>query len=241
MKQERQLKVVQIIQNNPHEGPGLLAEIAEARGWEIDLIQAWDGAPVPRQPAAAASLVVILGGQQAVYERENFPYLEDEIKLAARCMEMRLPLVGICLGAQLIAAALGAPVTAGCQREIGWLPVQFQNHAELRPIVGELPTEVGTFHFHGDLIQLPAGATRLASTQLTTCQAFIYRHSTMAFQYHPEVDAELAAVMLQQNRAYVTEAGVSIDEQLAASRQHVSTNRRLHGTMIGHWLDSLQH
>ncbi len=228
-----------VIQNNPHEVPGLIGELASARGWHINGIHAYAGADVPVAPPSDCSLVLILGGQQAVYEQQQYPYLAAEIRLIQSCLARAQPILGICLGAQLIAAALGAEVVPGATREIGWLPVQFEHFREIGKTACHMPDEQTVFHFHGDCMELPAGATLLASSAITPCQAFRHGKSTLAFQYHPEVDSNLAATMLKENAAYVDQAGVSVADEIEASALYLADSRKLHRHFFECWLDDL--
>jgi GMP synthase (glutamine-hydrolysing) len=202
---------------------GLLAPLLERRGHRVrylDLPAAEVGTPgdgsgietMPLRDVESADLVVILGGPVGVYETDAYPFLEPEIAAVARRIKSGGPTLGICLGAQIIAAALGARVYPGGTKEIGWAPVELTEAGE-RSVLGPLneaqgpgaypgafsdPGAVGAgdgapcglpvLHWHGDTFDLPAGAELLASTALYQNQAFSFPQ-VLALQFHLEATA----------------------------------------------------
>jgi len=173
-----------------HEGPGLLSPALEACGLSIRLVHTFAGEAVPRSAGDAAG-VVIMGGPMGVYESERHAHLLDEIALAADALRRGLPILGICLGAQILAAAAGARVYAGAAKEIGWFPVTLSASGRLDPLLGVFPQETVFFHWHGDTFDLPAGAVLLASSGLYPHQAFRLGASAWGVQFHPEVTPEM--------------------------------------------------
>ncbi|MGB6976755.1 MAG: glutamine amidotransferase [Gammaproteobacteria bacterium] len=137
----------------------------------------------PLQP----DLLIVLGGPIGVYETESYPFLRDEIKLLKQRLAADLPTLGICLGAQLIAAALGANVYPGGKKEIGWFPLELNDTAKKTYFQHLAPEKTLVFHWHGDTFDLPKNAQLLASTLLYCNQAFTYGKNTLALQFHPEV------------------------------------------------------
>lgn len=227
--------VLHVIRNNPHEGAGLIGDIARSLGLGMRVTDAFDGGRLPR-PGAVGEAVVILGGQQAVYELDAHPYLAGEIELAGHCVARGIPLLGICLGAQLIASALGGDVRRGGVREIGWAPVRFAAGAGGLPGGRGLVGEPEVFHFHGDRIEALDGAEVIASTDATPCQAFHCGGRVLGFQYHPEVDGALAAAMIRENADYVREAGVSPEEALSGNSSRAAASMALHEPVLRGWL-----
>jgi GMP synthase (glutamine-hydrolysing) len=130
-----------------------------------------------------SDLLVVLGGPIGAYDDDAFPYLKDEIAYIASRLNQGGPTLGICLGAQLMARALGAQVMPGRAKEIGWKPLTLTDVVPhpLAPLAG-LPV----LHWHGDTFDMPDGAVNLASTDVCDHQAFSYRRHGLAFQFHPE-------------------------------------------------------
>ena len=149
-----------------------------------------------RDPDARPNLdgyegLVVLGGPMNVDQIDRFPHLRTEIEAIQDALDRDIPVLGICLGAQLIARALGAPVGPAVQKEIGWYDVSVSDPGREDPLLsGFEPTE-RIFQWHGDTFDLPHGAVHLASSDLCANQAFRYGDKVYGFQFHLEVDAPL--------------------------------------------------
>ena len=131
-------------------------------------------------------VAVVLGAPIGAYEDDKYPFLADELRFLRRRLDARRPTLGICLGAQLMARALGASVYPGPSKEIGWGPLSLTPegmNGPLKHLAG-----IPVLHWHGDTFDLPAGAVRLASTAVTPNQAFSFGPSALALQFHAECD-----------------------------------------------------
>jgi len=175
-----------LVQHAESEGPGLLAQALDERRLPIRLVRADRGESVPRAAAGAAA-VIILGGPMGVHEEDRFPHLRDEILLASDALRLGVPILGVCLGAQVLAAAAGARVYRGPAQEIGWFPTTLTAAGRADPILGLLPGEAMVFHWHGDTFDPPPGATLLASSRLYEQQAFRLSPRAWGVQFHPEI------------------------------------------------------
>ena len=172
----------------PFESLGLLEPVLVERGFDIRVLDV----PVKELPKAleAAELVVVLGGPISVYEEDLYPFLTDELHLIERRLRHKKATIGICLGAQLMARALGAKVYPGVEKEIGWTPLQLSLAGQLSALSAIEGEPV--LHWHGDTFDLPEGARLLASTRVTPHQAFDWDDFAVALQFHLEVtEAEL--------------------------------------------------
>jgi GMP synthase (glutamine-hydrolysing) len=175
-----------VIRHVACEDLGTLAGVLQQRGLAVRYVEAGAEDLAQLNPLAPAVLIV-LGGPIGVYQAQDYPFLADELRLLERRLAADLPTLGICLGAQLMARALGAKVYVGPRKEIGWAPLQL-SEAGWRSCLAQLAKrEVAVLHWHGDTFDLPAGATPLASTPAYDNQAFAWGTRGLALQCHVEV------------------------------------------------------
>ncbi|MFQ5635454.1 MAG: type 1 glutamine amidotransferase [Gammaproteobacteria bacterium] len=132
--------------------------------------------------------LIVLGGPMNCDEAERFPHLSTEIGVIRQAIRHGIPVLGICLGAQLIARALGARVRKNPVKEIGWYELNPTREGESDPVCGEFGTSQQIFQWHGDTFDIPHGAAHLATSPDCPNQAFRFRHNVYGFQFHLEVD-----------------------------------------------------
>lgn len=132
-----------------------------------------------------ADLLIVLGGPIGVYEARDYPFLKGEIAMVERRLKGGRPVLGLCLGAQIMAKALGARVYPGKRKELGWSPLELTD-AGRKSALAELGPRIAVLHWHGDSFDLPRGAELLASTRLYANQAFAWRHHALGLQFHIE-------------------------------------------------------
>jgi GMP synthase (glutamine-hydrolysing) len=195
-----------IIQHAEAEGPGLLAPALEQAGVRATVLPIWQGARVPRAAAGIAGLVV-MGGPMGVYETERFPHLADAIVLTADALRRDLPILGVCLGSQILAAAAGARVYPGTVKEIGWFPVRLNGMGRSDPVLSALPAEATVFHWHGDTFDLPPGGTLLASSERYAHQAFRLGRRAYGLQFHVEVTPEMVDRFIEAGAGEASDFG----------------------------------
>ena len=176
---------VVVVQHVAFEDLGGFAPVLAARGIEPRLLQA--GVDALREPVLGADLAVVLGGPIGVYENDRYPFLDAEIDALRERLQRGGATLGICLGAQLIAHALGGRVYPGGTREIGWSTLDLSAAGE-RSCLAALAGQP-VLHWHGDTFDLPPGATGLASSALYPNQAFAVGERVLALQFHAEADA----------------------------------------------------
>jgi GMP synthase (glutamine-hydrolysing) len=144
------------------------------------------------EEAASADLVVSLGGPMAVYEADRYPFIACEIRILRERLARAKPTLGLCLGAQIMAAAAWARVHPGGRREIGWHPIQLAAEAAADPALSQLARDSNiVFQWHGDTFEMPSGSRPIASSALFPHQGFAIGRHGIALQFHAEVD-ELA-------------------------------------------------
>ena len=167
------MPTVYALQHLAAEPLGFIGEALEARGVDAEYIRLFDGEPVPADMRDAAGLIV-MGGSMSTCEQDKYPFLLGEIRLIEAALKAEKPVLGICLGSQLVATALGAEVRRADRKEIGWFPVTITDAATDDRVFGGVERSFTAYHWHGDVFDLPAGAVTLASSAQTTCQAFAY-------------------------------------------------------------------
>jgi GMP synthase-like glutamine amidotransferase len=169
----------------PFEGPAAIAEWAEKNGHPMHFTKFHEGDVLPS--VDDVHLLVIMGGPMNVFDYHIHPWMQDEIDWVKALIERGKPVLGICLGAQIIAAALGSEVYPGEHKEIGWYNLKFLPCLGDYRICRDLPSARKVFHWHGDTFQIPEGAYRIAESQAFANQGFIYEGRVLALQFHLEV------------------------------------------------------
>jgi GMP synthase (glutamine-hydrolysing) len=179
-----------VLQHAGCEPPGVYEDEARDRGVTLDRVLLDEHPELPDWRPYAG--IVVMGGAMGAYEEDAHPWLAAEKRLIAEAVAAGRPYWGVCLGAQLLAASLGARVTPGSRPELGVLPVRLTDAAATDPVFAGAPREFAALQWHGDTYELPAGAVRLAESDLYEQQAFVIGRA-YALQFHLEVDSELAA------------------------------------------------
>lgn len=228
-----------VVQNTGIEGPGSLQPAMIDAGWELD-IRAMDapGAVLPENTAAYRALIT-LGGPMNVYEEDAYPYLRRVNGLIQDAVERRMPVLGICLGAQLIAKALGAPVTRNTVPEIGWYPLQLTVDGAASPLFAGLPAQFYVFQWHGDTFALPEGARLLATGRDCVNQAFSCGGRIFALQFHLEVTPEIIKTWSEAYAGELSEFGgnEAPAELVAETAARAAEYGRVAGRFLRNWLD----
>lgn len=185
------------MQHVPFEGPGQIESWLQQAGYEISRTRLFESAELP--DPHEIDLLIVLGGPMSVTDEAAFPWLVAEKELIREAVRGNKPVLGICLGAQLIASAMGARVYPNHTKEIGWFPIQGVPAA--KDSIFCFPPTVEVFHWHGETFDLPSGAVLLARSEGCENQAFQLGSSAIGLQFHLEMTPEAVWQMVQHGRA----------------------------------------
>lgn len=226
---------VTVIQHLAFEDLGSFEPVLRQRGHAIEVLQA--GVDDVSAAIRQAECLVVLGGPIGVYETEAYPFVVDEVEALRERLSARRPTLGICLGAQLMAAALGARVYPGGRKEIGWGPLRLTS-AGRASALSHLDG-VAVLHWHGDTFDLPEGCELLASTDLFERQAFSLGPNVLGLQCHPEADARRFERWLIGHAGELASAGIDVRVLREQARALGPALERAAQGMLTGWLDGL--
>lgn len=224
-------KTIYAIQHLAFEDLGSLEDIFYELGFRVRYFEA--GVEDLSKAFQHEGLVIILGGPIGVYETSDYPFLQQEIDGLKQRLAQNLPTIGICLGAQLIAHALGARVYAGHQKEMGWSPLEIRYATDniLKPL-----ENTPVLHWHGDTFDLPEQATLLASSAVYSNQAFQIGDAILALQFHLEVIEETLEKWLIGHTVEIRQAGISIPQLRQDNLQYAADLAYQTSQIIRHYL-----
>jgi len=216
---------VLILQHITCETPGTIETALVGAGIEWHIHRSYEGQPGPSDIGVYDGLIV-MGGPMGVYEYDRYAFLTEEIGLIQQALTAEKPILGVCLGSQLLASALGAEVKPGRAKEIGWYPLRLTEAANDDALWQGIASPFMGFHWHGDVFDVPAGAVSLASSEMTSCQAFRYGTNAYGFLFHMEVTATIIGDLVSTFADELQEASIdgeqilqSIDTQLTPLQQ----------------------
>ncbi|MCZ4306377.1 glutamine amidotransferase [Zoogloeaceae bacterium G21618-S1] len=224
-----------VLRHVAFEDLGLFEGPLRQRGYTIETVDA--GVDAHPRRLRSADLLIVCGGPIGAYETDRYPYLSEEINAIGERIGIGAPTLGLCLGAQLMAAAMGAPVYPGRHKELGWSPLQLTEAGCASPLaaVGDLPV----LHWHGDTFDIPKGATWLAASADTPHQAFSVGHHALALQFHLEMDPSRIEQWLIGHTAELTAAGINLPALRAATALHGPQLAAIARSVLTTWLDTL--
>ncbi|UCE88172.1 MAG: type 1 glutamine amidotransferase [Pseudomonadota bacterium] len=232
------MKPVRIFRHLACEGPGYLATWLERQGVPLELVRVDAGAPVPATLDEISGLV-FMGGPMSV--NDPLPWVAEELRLIQRAAERRLPVLGHCLGGQLIARALGGTVAPGPRREIGWHPVRRTDSAEALEWLGEMPEQFEVFHWHGETFTIPPGASRLLESKWYPNQAFVH-DGVLALQCHVEMTVHMVEEWAREYAREIAEPSESVQSAEAMTRDLDSRVQSLNAVadvLYARWIANL--
>lgn len=218
------------------EGPGCIEDWIKLHGHQATVTRWYEHPAVPDM--TNTSLLIVMGGPMGIYDEKDHPWLKAEKTCIDTVISAGKPVLGICLGAQLIAGVLGAKVYANTCKEIGWFPVTFSTGHIPAALAALLPEQQTVFHWHGDTFNLPENAVCFASTPATTNQAFLYGNRVIGLQYHFEVTpSSMEAMVLHGRHELITDTYVQDAGTILGIQQFIKDNN----TVMYRLLDYLSH
>ncbi|MHB9022197.1 MAG: type 1 glutamine amidotransferase [Halothiobacillus sp.] len=221
-------------QHESFEGLGAMAPWFEAQGATVRMIRQFEPESTPLPDPATLDLIIVLGGPMGVHDTAQYPWLAAEKAYIRASFEAKIPMLGICLGAQLIAEQLGAVVGKNPQPEIGWWPMEWTSAA--RTIWPEAVPASTVFHWHGDTFSLPAGSELLASSKACAHQGFLFEDRVVGLQFHLEMTAATVNDLIAHGSDDLIEAPFIANAQTmrAEPLKSFQTNQALMAQLLGY-------
>lgn len=235
---------INVIRHLAFEDLASLAPVLQAKGYQINYIEAADYALAPgdliHTGVMSDELLIILGGPISVNDSAEFPFIEAEIALLKKRIAADKPTLGICLGAQLIARALGAEVYPGEEVEIGWYDIDLTAAGEQSALRYLNAEHCSMFHWHGEGFDLPAKATRLASSEKFPNQAFSFADNVLALQFHPEITQRGMEQWFIGHVGAITQTkGISVAQLRQHCHQHANRLEMQSELFFNCWLNEV--
>lgn len=212
------------LQHADFEDLGCIAPWLAALGITPGRTRLYAGEPPP--PVEAIDWLIVMGGPMNIYEYERHPWLRAEKAFIKNALVAEMKLLGICLGAQLIADALGGPVARNAHSEIGWFPLKRRETAQASKFFSDFPETFTAFHWHGDSFAIPPGANSLMASEACANQAYEMAGRIAAIQFHLEVTAANARIWFEQERP-ATARYVQTPEEILSDVSRFADNNRL--------------
>ncbi len=219
---------IHYFQHVPFEGLGYIETWASENKHQLSSTQFYKGELPPN--VEEIDWLIVMGGPMNIYEETTYPWLITEKSFIKQAIEQNKPVLGICLGSQLIASVLGARIKANQMKEIGWFPVEFTPDKVFYTAFKGIPKQrTVVFHWHGDTFDLPEGAVLISSSEVCRNQAFIFKDNVIGFQFHLETTIESLKNMLYHGKEELKENGAYIQnpDTILLGANHIRDNNKL--------------
>lgn len=223
-----------VLQHVQCETLGTIADALAAKGVEAQYVRSHEGDKIPSELGDAAGLIV-MGGPMGVYEQDLHPFLREELHLIESALQHERPILGVCLGSQLLAAALGASVRKNTAKEIGWYSVTLTPSGREDSLWTGVSAAFMGFHWHGDIFDLPREAVSLAFSGLTPCQAFRYGRNVYGFLFHMEVTAEMVEAMVDTFQDELRQEGIDGRDLITKAGDYLSQLQQIGASVYRRW------
>lgn len=215
---------IHYFQHVPFEGPGSLQEWSIKNGHSLTSTNFYINETLP--DLNSIDWLIIMGGPMSVDDQKEFHWLPKEKSFIKNAIEKGKTVIGICLGAQLIAQILGAKVYPNKQKEIGWFPIRLTESAKQHPLFNGLHSEITVFHWHGDTFELPENAIALAKSAACNNQGFIFNQNVLALQFHLETTTQGIQQMIENGRHELTQGQyIQQEKEIENQQKFFETNK----------------
>lgn len=217
---------IHYFQHVPFEGPGSIEEWTSLSGHLLTSTRFFEGGRLP--DISDIDFLIIMGGPMSVNDEEQFPWLAAEKKFIRQAIDAGKTVLGICLGSQLVSAALGARVYKNEHKEIGWFDIELSAEAISGNLFYGMNSRINVFHWHGDTFDLPQNAIHLASSKGCQNQAYLYKRKVLSLQFHFETTFQSLKQMIDNGRNELTSGKYTQTEnEILSNSQKTESNREI--------------
>ncbi len=232
-----------VFQHLPHEGLGSFEPVFLQAGIDVQII------PTPKHDLTTMTLegsnsidaLVVMGGPMSANDDDQLPFIREELRLIEAAVKQKIPILGVCLGSQMLAKVLGSKVYPGKKKEIGWYPLQVQPAGGKDPLMKKFPTTTLMFQWHGETFDLPKNSELLASSELYPHQAFRFENS-YGFQFHSEMTLEMIQDWVEHGKKEMEGAELphSAGELLQQSEKFIGALKSMAQGVAQGFVDSIK-
>jgi GMP synthase-like glutamine amidotransferase len=214
---------IHCFQHVSFEGLGCIDQWIKEKGHSVNFTKFYADDPLP--DINSIDWLIIMGGPMGVYDEDKFSWLKKEKEFIKQAIAADKTIVGICLGSQLIAEALGSKVYKNTEKEIGWFDVALTPDGRKNKLLAGFENNFKVFHWHGDTFGLPANAVHLIQTSVCKNQAFLYKEKVLGLQFHFEVTKETLTKMTAHGRDELTGGNfVQSEAEILSKEEHIKSN-----------------
>ena len=222
------MKIAHCLQHVPFEGPGVFRQSLEREGFQVQPCLV----PTQGLPHAPEDFLLIMGGPMSVNDQDS--WISQEMDFVQKAIRKNIPVVGVCLGAQLLAKAIGSPVGPGSKFEIGMTPIELTVEGEQDPVFGTMPKSFDVFQWHGEGFELPPDTMVLASSGDYSNQAFRLSERAYGLLFHLEMEHQGVEVLCRECSDDVQRGGVPVEIILETSQRQLPSLHKLADRLIHH-------
>ncbi len=232
------MATVLVFQHAAPETLGVIADALDDRGLKTKYVHSFLEEPTPASMDEFDALI-IMGGPMGVYDQGRMPFLKAEMKLIEQALKAKKPILGICLGSQMLASVLGSNIVRRKEREIGWHRVRLSEQGIFDPLLKSIEPEFMAFHWHRDIFDLPQGAVSLVSSDMTEHQAFRSGDNAYGFLCHMEITENMIREMIRSFSNELDEERMDPATLMEQGLQYHPPLERIGKELFGRWAELL--